>query len=349
MTKKVRHELTPQFLAAAHRSKPSSLLEKMLEMTETVRQDVLLPASLKIDDLAITRKANEGMVASDAKTVTIQTDRDCEDTMQRLLKASFPDAFVLGEEMFGAATKAEKVELLKEALSTEKMVFLVDALDATRDFTQGGDGFGVMVTAMQNGKVLAAVVHRATDHASPDNLGHTMTYEESDGVRYDGARLKSLSDRTFKTSLSQLRGYAAIDFVAAMKDGAKPTGYPNLNGKFDSVSDLWTCSKMYTDLLTGQYHFMLVAPPVDLFDYPAGIALLTKSGGVAKFLDGTPATFEELVKRQGFSRADGDESYRDVRNTMVLAVSEQVFDTVQKTVLSALPAAPVAAAKGPKV
>ena len=327
----IRRDLTPKFLAAARRKDAHTLAVKMLHMTEDIRQDILLPASRKLGGIVLLQKENAGMVSSDAKNVTIQTDRDCEDAMEKKLKSAFPDALILGEEMFGAASKSEKSRLLQEAIGTDKTVFLVDALDATRNFTQGGDGYGVMITAMKGNKVLAAVVRRCANHADPENLGHTLVYEQDDGVRYDGKKLNNLSGRVFKDDPLLLRGYAGFEFINAAK-GKTGNGYPDLSGCFDSLSDLWTCSTMYADLLTGQHHFMLVAPPVDLFDYPPGIALLQEAGGVAKFLDGTPASFEEMVKRQSFSLSEGDESYKNVRNTLVLAVSGDVFNAVQKTI-----------------
>lgn len=331
--KHTRNELTSAFLEAARKKRTHSLLGKMLKVAETIRSDVLLPASRSLDSIQIERKDTGEMRNSDAKTLTIKTDGECEAAAEKGLRKYFPDAFILGEEKFGAADTAQKLLLLQEALATDKLVFLVDALDATRDFRSGGDGYGVMITALRNNEVQAALAYRCTDHADPAAHGHTLTFSEDDRVRLNGRAVRNLDERTFPTDPEKMRGYAHVAFIAAMK-GKDDEKFPNLAGKFDSLSDLWTCSKMYADLLKGDHHFMLVEPPADPFDYPAGIALLEKAGGVVKFLDGTPASFSEIVKRQPFGK-DAEES-RKIDNTLVFAVSENVFMAVQKTIQTSL-------------
>lgn len=332
-----RPELTSAFLEAASKKKTHNLLRAMLNVAEKIRSEVLLPASRVLDTIEIGRKDTGLMSKSDAKTFTIETDGECEKVAQEGLSKAFPDAFILGEEMFSEADTAEKIRLLQEAVTTDKLVFLVDALDATRDFRGGGDGYAVLITALQGGKVKAAVAYRCTDHSDPEAFGHTMTYAEDDRVRIDGRAVKPLSERSFPSAPDKIRGYAAFDFIAALK-GNGGGKFPNLSGVFDSLSDNWTCSKLYTDLLKGDHHFMLVSPPIDLFDYPSGIALLQQAGGVARFLDGTPASFAEIVKRQPFGRNDDKSAALD--NTLVFAVSEEVFATVQKALQSQAQPAP---------
>lgn len=330
-----RRELSPIFVAAAHKTKAplgDETLQKLLRLTEAVRSDILLPASRRLDTLDISLKFGDNKRADDAKNITIQTDRDCEALMARLVAENFPEALFIGEEMFGDKTPDEKRLALLEAAKTNRPIVLADSLDATRDFRGGGDGYAVMLAMVQNDKPVAAVVHRCTDYTDPKGNGHTLTYVAGDAVRIDGRLLRPLSDRVFPTKATSLRGYAMIEYIEAAR-GAQ-NGYPDLAKSFDSLSDLWTCSKMFTDILEGRHHFMMVTPPVDLFDYPAGIALITEAGGVAKFLDGTPATFSELIKRQAVMQQGKDLS-SDVSNTLVFAVSEGVFDSVRDAVYAA--------------
>lgn len=334
--KKFRKDLTPAFLQAAHKNpKKQELVPLILQMTEKVRSEILLPASKDLSSITVEYKDINSQRMADAKNITIKTDRECEAAMEKSLRGAFPDAIFLGEEMFGAASREEKVRMAKEAVSSGKMVILVDALDATRDFRQGGDGYAVMVAVVQNDVIKAAVVHRCTDYAHPDEYGHTLTFEDGDTVRINGQQLRPLSSRTFPADdTNKLRGYGTIEFIEGAKQGGKE-GFPDLGGKFDSLSDLWTCSKMFSDIVTGKHHFMLVAPPADIFDYPAGIALITQLGGVARFIDGTDATFSEIIKRQEFMQAEGKDS-RDIKNTLVLAVSDDVFSAVQSSVLTGM-------------
>ena len=61
--------------------------------------------------------------------------------------------------------------------------------------------------------------------------------------------------------------------------------------------------------------------------------MVNAAGGTVKFLDGTPATFAEIVRRQDFSGNNAEA--KSLHNTLVFAVSENVFETVQKTVYAA--------------
>lgn len=344
MTKLFRRELTPHFLAAARR-KPAGLLPTLLAATQLVRDTILLPASKNLADIEIHRKDTGSQRSSDAKTFSIETDHHCEAVMERELRAAFPDALLISEEKYGASTPAQQQALLEEALKTDKRVILTDPLDATRDFRGGGDGYGTMVAVVEKGEIVAAVAHRSTDAADPRGYGHTLTYEKGDAVRRDGQALAPLDKRSFPADPLQLRGYAALEFIAPMRGGTDlaEEGFPNLAGKFDSLSDLWTASKLYDDLITGRHHFMLAPAPTDIFDYPAGIALIRQAGGAVRYLDGTEATFAEVVKRQDFS-GSADPAKISLGNTLVFAVSEEVFKTVQKTVYAAAGLTPPAAA-----
>jgi fructose-1,6-bisphosphatase/inositol monophosphatase family enzyme len=299
-----------------------------LAIAEKVRQQVLLPASQELDLLEITTKNVDGQRSADAKTITIKTDNECEEFIEKIIACEMPNAFFLSEEMYGRADAEEKRRLIHEALTTTRPVMLVDPLDATRDFKNGGDGYGVMLTLAVQGQVKASVIRRCTDDSELDGHGHAITYGQGDAVRYDGQVLRPLNERSFPDSAIQMRGYAGVEFIDVMrKPGAHP-GFPNLTNKFDSISDLWTCGKMTEDLLKGTHHFMLVTPPVDIFDYPAAVTMLTRSGGVARFLDGTPATMREILIRQNRPI----DIYKD---TLVFAVSDKVFDVVRESLLTA--------------
>lgn len=340
--KPYRKELSPAFLAASQKKGPAKdILTTLLRITEEIRSDILLPSSRILDQLDISYKENDNLRIADAKNVTIKTDLECEALAEKRLRDAFPDAHFIGEEMFGKATRTEKIAFLQEALATDKRVILVDALDGTRDFRQGGDGYGVMIAVLEKGEIVAAVVHRATDHARPDGLGRTLTYGKGagEGVRINGELIKPLSDRVFDNATEKLRGYATYEFIDTAK-GKNVPGYPDLNGVFDSLSDLWTCGKMYEDILTGRHHFMLVAPPVDLFDYPAGIALIAAAGGTARFLDGTPATFSEIVKRQDNLSDIAVE--KSIDNSLVLCVNDATFMKIKEKIPTALRKTPKA-------
>lgn len=354
-----REILSASFLDAAARNPkalpetnaaPQTPVEIMLRLTETARQEVLLPGQEKIKAglLKVENKDTGDLRGGDAKTITVETDRIIERRLTELQAEAFPGAFIIGEEMFGAADVEAKKEMLQKALNHDGLVIMNDALDGTKPYTQGKDGFGSMVSMVKDGKLVGAVVHLTRQKDDPEGLGYTLTWEEGDVVRMDGAPLPRLDAREFPTDAKMLRGYAGFEYLKGTDELSaafavhRPPG--DLRAAFDSMSDHWTCGTLYRDLLQGRHHFMLVPPPVDLFDYPMGIALIEKAGGVVKFADGTPATLEEIVKRQGFGKPSFNakkadetvqhltdpENFRAPENTLIFAVNEQVFQAVQK-------------------
>lgn len=328
-----RRDLTPAFLAAAAKAPMTKdPVKSLMSIAEKVRQHVLLPASKELHLLEIMTKTVDGQRTSDAKTFTIKTDNECEEFIEKIVAVEMPNAMFLSEEMYGRATPEQKNAFIQEALTTTRPILLVDPLDATRDFRNGGDGYGVMITLILNGQVKASVIRRCTDDAQVDGHGHAITFGNHDAVRYDGQILKALNERKFPETPSQMRGYAGIEFIDVMRKENSYPGFPNLINRFDSISDLWTCGKMTEDLLKGTHHFMIVTPPVDMFDYAAAATVLTKSGGVARFLDGTPATVTEILLRQ-------NKPVDLMKDTLIFAVSEKVFDAVRENLLTA-PRAP---------
>src|SRR5687768_10150334 len=112
--KRLRRELTPEFLQAAHKQpKKQELVPTILRMTEDIRSSILLPASKNLDQIEVEYKDTGALRMAEAKNITIKTDRECEAAMEEKLRRAYPDAIFLGEEMFGAATPEDKIKMLR--------------------------------------------------------------------------------------------------------------------------------------------------------------------------------------------------------------------------------------------
>lgn len=82
-----------------------------------------------------------------------EADEAAEREISAALRASFPDALIVGEE----ATAADPT--LLHRLADAPLAFVVDPIDGTRNFVAGLPLFGVMAAAIVQGEIVAGVIH----------------------------------------------------------------------------------------------------------------------------------------------------------------------------------------------
>jgi fructose-1,6-bisphosphatase/inositol monophosphatase family enzyme len=92
------------------------------------------------------------MKASDFDPVSA-ADEAAEQRIAARLRASFPDALIVGEEA------ASVDPSLLDRLGDAKLAFVVDPIDGTRNFIAGLPLFGVMAAAIVQGQIVAGVIH----------------------------------------------------------------------------------------------------------------------------------------------------------------------------------------------
>ncbi|HEY0182858.1 MAG TPA: inositol monophosphatase, partial [Rhodopila sp.] len=82
-----------------------------------------------------------------------EADEAAERAIAMELRASFPDALIVGEEAASADPS------LLQRLGDAPLAFVVDPIDGTRNFVAGLPLFGVMAAAIVRGEVVAGVIH----------------------------------------------------------------------------------------------------------------------------------------------------------------------------------------------
>ncbi|MGC2787412.1 MAG: inositol monophosphatase [Roseiarcus sp.] len=90
---------------------------------------------------------------SSAFDVVTEVDEAAEAVLAEALRAAFPRAIIIGEE------GAERDPGLLQSLASAELVFVVDPIDGTKNFTARLPMFGLMAAATIRGEVVGGVIY----------------------------------------------------------------------------------------------------------------------------------------------------------------------------------------------
>lgn len=188
--------------------------------------------------------------------VTI-ADHEAEIYLTRLLKDSFPDAVVVGEEAV-----FDDPSLLK-GLGNVDHAFIIDPIDGTRNFVHGKDQHGVILAEVRGG-----VTTRGWIWQPQPSRGYVA--ERGAGVRLNGEPIvRTRHDRLplGASSKSKLRGFDADGRLSPV------------------VRSHFACCFDYPALLHGDIDFMFYSS-LHPWDHLAGSLVVTENGGISRTMDG---------------------------------------------------------------
>jgi fructose-1,6-bisphosphatase/inositol monophosphatase family enzyme len=195
-------------------------------------------------------------------------DREAEDALTEGLSDIFPAA-VVGEEA------AHRDPGMLNLIHRDDPVWIVDPLDGTRNFANGGDAFGTMVAFAVAGVVRAAWV-------SLPVRGDSFVAQSGSGTFRNGQRL-----RVPEIGAPELpRGSFFIRFMpAALRLELLRT----VKGRYAEAPQAGAAAVEYTDVLEGLKDFVVYFRLLP-WDHGAPALILTESGGCVRHADGEPYT-----------------------------------------------------------
>jgi fructose-1,6-bisphosphatase/inositol monophosphatase family enzyme len=189
-----------------------------------------------------------------------------EKRLTRLLPALLPGSVVVAEE--AVAREPALLEKLREAAP----VWLIDPIGGTKTFLRGEAGFGIYVSLLSRGTVLAGWVH---DPVS----GETSYAAAGEGAWEDGRRL----------------AVAPADNLSAMRCYVHPNVYtypegPTVTARqtaFAAVVPLGSVGSAFRALAAGRVHVGIFAGMWP-WDHAPGVLIHREAGGYSARRDGTP-------------------------------------------------------------
>jgi fructose-1,6-bisphosphatase/inositol monophosphatase family enzyme len=237
---------------------------------------------------------------SPGEVVTV-ADREAEAIISQGLQEFMPGVPVIGEEAVAADPS------LLDALQAEPVVWLVDPLDGTSNFTRGEEYWATMVALVRSGETVAAWMLRAD--------GALFTAERHEGAYRDGERLNSRRSPG-ERSPEDLRGAVLTRFLT---DDERTWMSPGLS-HLGEVTSGYSCTGFeYPAIVEGEEDFALFQRLLP-WDHAPGCLVLTEAGGVAAHPDGTPFR-PDHAERRGLLVARDLETWSVVRDLLYPALA----------------------------
>ena len=222
----------------------------------TASGETILPffrTSLSIDDKSKTK---------DFDPVT-EADRAAEAVMRRLIKASFPQHGIVGEEFGNEREDAD-------------YVWVLDPIDGTKSFIGGFPIWGTLISLLHKGAPVYGMMHQPFigERFSCDN--GSATYKGPSGeCRLQVRRCASLSEATSYTTSPLLMNERDRAIFSRIEQGARLSRYGG-----DCYS--------YCMLAAGHVD-LVVETELKPYDIAALIPIVTGAGGVVTTWEGKPA------------------------------------------------------------
>ncbi|CAN5894163.1 hypothetical protein BH11MYX2_BH11MYX2_33340 [soil metagenome] len=219
-----------------------------------------------------------GPIAVETKsddTPVTAADREANDAIVKVLRAEFPDDYLLSEELPDATERL-----------TRSRVWIVDPLDGTRDFVQRTDDFAVHVGLAVDGKaVVGAVLVPVADLLYSASVGggawrtEDVLKEARGGTRVHVSTRTSLDE--LRVGVSRLAPHPSLSpFFAAtglaprvVRMGASVKFMAIAEGRLDAV----------INASTSEHEWDTCAPEV----------ILREAGGVMTDRDGAPFVYNQ--------------------------------------------------------
>lgn len=208
---------------------------------------------------------------SSAFDVVTEADEAAEAVIADGLRASFPQAVIIGEEA------AERDPVLLQAIGSADMAFLLDPIDGTKNFTAGLPLFGLMSAAIVRGEIVGGVIY--------DPVTRDWAY----AVRGEGAWLETDDGRTTDMRVaapvdpSHMHAVAGTNFLPEPLRSTVSRNLPKIGMNFW----LRCAAHEYRMAAAGHCH-LLVYNKLMPWDHAAGWLLHKEAGGHSAHFDGRP-------------------------------------------------------------
>lgn len=239
-------------------------IDGVTHLIAQVSQQIIMPRFRSLSAADVRAKASVG----DLEDIVTIADQEAETALTSGLRALL-DAPVIGEE--ATAANPELLHLLDD----DGPRWVVDPLDGTKNFAAGDDGFGVMVSFVEQREVRAAWVHLPARR-------ETFVAERGAGAQLNGGRLSALD-----TSPAE-RPRASV-FVRFMPAEARERFVSRVSPHVEAVNASGAAAVEYTDVLRGRKDLVVYFRLLP-WDHGAPALILEEAGGAVRHLDGAPYT-----------------------------------------------------------
>ncbi len=272
----------------------TNLVEDVAEVLRETAVEIILPRFNALTKEEIQEKSGPGDL------VTI-ADIEAEEKLSNALKRLVPGSKVVGEEI--TSKNPNTINLL----SSEALVWVVDPIDGTKNFTRGSHLFCTMVCLLRSSSPILAVIF--------DPLSNTYLAAEKGG----GAWLHSttgVSARKLKvqeiTDLNQMSGFLNL---GGFKD--RPTRdkmRESASKVFKSYDNLGCSGHEYIQIITNKRHFTINYRTFP-WDHLPGTLIHSEAGGYQASFSGTK--YAPTMLTNGLISAPSEITWQKIRESFL--------------------------------
>lgn len=209
-------------------------------------------------------------IKDDASPVT-QADRAAEAAMRALIEAHYPDHAIYGEEL--------GVSMHHPSLPTPHYTWVLDPIDGTRNFIEGGTAWGTLIALCENGVPVLGI------------LDQPVTQERWVGVVGQASTINGIPIRT--------RPCASLA-EAVISTSSTPYFTPQQAVEFNAIAE--RCTEVllggdcyaYGDLARGG-HDMVMDAGLKPYDILALVPIIEGAGGHIRTWEGAPVTLQDYA------------------------------------------------------
>ena len=250
------------------------LLSNLGALTNMVRRIALVAGDITLkyyDGIEIMCVEEKG----DGSPVT-QADREAEIYIQAELAKLTPDILFIGEEIAASGVLSDVPEA--------QYFWLVDPLDGTREFTEGGEEFTVNIALVRDGVPILGVVY------VPVTGVLYAGYEGGPAIRWS---VENEKDRVITAQIPPAKGMIV---VASKSHGSRERQDAFLEGfKVAKVVQKSSSLKICV-IAEGKGHMYPRFGPTCHWDTAAGDAVLRAAGGTIQDMDGVDLVYSAQTK-----------------------------------------------------
>lgn len=271
-------------------------IDKIIEIVEMASNTIVLPYFRNLDQIEIETKTH----ATDLVTIA---DKKSEEFITNLLKEHFPEAFIVGEEAC-----AENPALLME-MQDEELVFIIDPIDGTWNYSKGVSLFGIMISVISKGEFVYGLIYDPVNSDYVHALRHGGAWHGKGRQHYiSQLKVSDVSD------FSQMVGFIPYYIYGYTYGTGKRDKLLQTFGDFDRVMSLRCSAHEYRMMSEGSAQFNL-ASNTKQWDHCAGTLIHQEAGGCTKLLTGEP--YSVRTQTGQLLSCNNEENWNILRNKFI--------------------------------
>ena len=249
----------------------SNYLEMIASLETLVRQ---------VADEEIVPRFTSGKFGKQTKldgSVLTEVDKNVQDRIEQGLQQRWPDIAFLGEEMSGEQ---------QQQTMQSKAVWCLDPLDGTSNFASGIPFFGVSLALIESQQSILGLVYDPIRK-------ECFTAVKGEGCWLNGVKLSDVKNETSTPKLKEM--IAVVDLKRLLKPESKKLLSAICDQHpYRSQRNFGSCAVEWCWLAAGRFQIYIHGGQ-KLWDYSAGVLILTEAGGKVSTIEGDAISPKDLA------------------------------------------------------